>query len=214
MIKMNYTKVTLCLGTVLLLLICGCTQEEPSATPSDSPTKIELCSNEKYSTRYISMWTVSSKPSLVGLASSKQNIMLKEAFSMNGNKAFEEIKDLTCLEELSLGNSEVSDISKIDYFPNLMGLSLQSTKVVDLSPLKKLSKLEYLDIGKSKVLDISPLQGMESLRYVLLSDTSVSDISPLMGLKNLKQVQMENSKVSPEDCEALKLALPNTDIYC
>ncbi len=81
----------------------------------------------------------------------------------------------------------------------------------DLSPLAELMNLERLYIRNTQLSDLSPLAELQNLELLDLNGTLVSDLSPLAELKNLGSLDC-NTKVSEEQVEELRLALPNCDI--
>ena len=196
-------------------------QETPAALQEN---KQALCSNGKYS-------TVKSKGpggTLVKLDSQSVNVFISNGCNLN------EIKDLTCLQYLSLPFCKVKDISALSNLKNLQYLDLY-TDASDLSPLKNLTNLKSLSLG-GHISDISPIKNLKSLRRLSLNSpdisdisqlknltnlesldlrwTKVSDVSPLSTLKNLKTINIMDTNVSSDACNALKKKLSDCVIIC
>ena len=234
MIKMDYTKVTLCLGTVLLLLICGCTQEEPSKASQTSSSKKALCSTDEYQTYYSTAPSSITGGPTIAIQNNWRDI--KQNFQEDEGKTLNDIAELTCLEYLSLRTLQVSDISPLKPLKNLKVIDLGETKISDIEVLGGMEDLISVGLKKTEVSDLSDLSNLIKLRTLFADDTPVSEISPLNKLKNLEKLGLENtqvfdvsvlkglpkltyvnligSKVSPEDCEALKQALPQATVKC
>ena len=134
------------------------------------------------------------------------------------------------LEGLSLGDTEVSDLSPLAEVKSLESLRLRippqvsdlspwdrgrdryRAQVSDLSPLAELKSLRTLDLRMTYVRDLSPLAELKNLKTLDLGKTRVSDLSPLTELKNLKTLVLLGKQVSDEQVQELKQALPNLEI--
>lgn len=110
------------------------------------------------------------------------------------------IAPLTKLEFLGVtgdhqGNKlrDLEDFSALSGLTNLKRLDLYDTKISDLSMLSKMNKLEYLELFYCNYLE---------------------DFSGIYGLDNLGEIELGYTGISDEDCDALKAALPNTDMNC
>ncbi len=133
---------------------------------------------------------------------------LEAFYSMNGNsnlKDFSPLSGLTKMLDLSiLGNANISDanvgfvagmtsiemlwlsdapnltdISAVAAFTNLVRLNLNKTGVSDLSPVAALVKMDTMDLSGSKVSDVSPLKSLVNLKCLRLADCPITDYSPL-----------------------------------
>jgi hypothetical protein len=122
------------------------------------------------------------------------------------------LKELKNLEKLYLSYTKVVDLSPLSELKNLEQLFLGDTQVSDLSPLAELKKLEMLFLGNTQLTDLSPLVELYHLEELDLNNTQVSDLSPLAELKNLESLRLTGIKVSAEQVEELRLALPNCTI--
>ena len=113
------------------------------------------------------------------------------------------IRDLTGLQfainldELSLGDNQISDLSPIAGLINLRSLSFPRSNVSDLSPLAGLINLDniWFNAG-AKISDLSPLAGLINLRVIHAGGHSISDLSPLAGLTKLEHLYLPGSHIS------------------
>lgn len=97
----------------------------------------------------------------------------------------EVLKYCTKVRYLDLGHNDViTDISFVNYMPDLEVCILAMNKLGDISPLANCPKLEYLELFYSDGLtDLSPLSGLENLRHLNIGMCNyLKDISPLYGL--------------------------------
>ncbi len=91
---------------------------------------------------------------------------------------------LNRIEELTLRDLNISDISALSNLGNLRRLVLRGNPVEDLSPLSGLENLDYLDVQDCRVRDISPLGALKDrkLREVHLEGNFIQDFEPVMDI--------------------------------
>lgn len=94
-----------------------------------------------------------------------------------------------------LAESDLTDISFLATFPNLIELNLSLNKINDISPLKNLSKLESLTLWGNDIEDISVIESLKKLLHLDLSMNKIIDISPLRNLKFLKSLDLWNNQI-------------------
>lgn len=100
------------------------------------------------------------------------------------------------LRELSLSNTQISDLAPLQTLGNLRTLWLNKTGAADLSPLQSMAKLRALYLDNAQVSDVAPLQALADLRTLWLSNTQVSDVAPLQALANLGTLRLDDTQVS------------------
>lgn len=83
-----------------------------------------------------------------------------------------------------LNKNNISDVSYLSKLDNIEELSLTGNPIEDISGLKNL-KLNTLRINKTPIKDISPLRNMLSLKILTMGD-NVKNLEPLKGLVNLR----------------------------
>ncbi|RKU19258.1 hypothetical protein C6500_11200 [Candidatus Poribacteria bacterium] len=109
------------------------------------------------------------------------------------------LSGLTALKEVRLSGKSFSDLSPLAGLTNLEGVGFWKTSVSDLSPLAGLTKLRWLDFGHSQVSDLSPLTGLTGLKRLEIYDAKGGadlDLSPLAGLTNLVKLRVGSTIVS------------------
>lgn len=131
--------------------------------------------------------------------------------SMSGNslESLGRLKNLKKLDLIDCSLEDVSGLSALGDYQNLVELNLASNFVEDLSPLSNIISLKHLDLYYNCVSDISPLAGLVNLEYLNLgmnynyySYCSISDISALEQLVDLKDLNCEEAW-DLEDIEVL-----------
>jgi len=100
-------------------------------------------------------------------------------------KILEGIQCLYNLNDLSLRQNNISDISPLSNLTNLKGLGLEDNNISDISPLSNLTNLEWLNLWDNNISDISPLSNLTNLEYLYSGSNEISDISSLFNLTNL-----------------------------
>lgn len=70
-----------------------------------------------------------------------------------------------------------------------------------------------ISLDNTEVRDISPLTELYDLEWLAIYGTQVGDVSPLAELKNLEHLYLDSTRVSKEQVQILKQALPNCQIH-
>ena len=114
--------------------------------------------------------------------------------------------DMAKLTHLEAKNSNISDLTGLEFATNLTSLDLGPEKVAnewrnsnavkDLSPLAGLTQLTSLHLPNNSISDISAVAGLTNLTWLNLWGNSVSDISAVTGLTNLKDLYLGDNNIS------------------
>ena len=113
-----------------------------------------------------------------------------------------DIRDLTGLEfatgltSLNLSENIIPDLTPLSGLTNLSVLILSYNSISDLTPLSGLINLTTLILSYNTITDISPLSGLTNLSVLILSGNLFSDISPLSGLTNLTSLNLSYNSIS------------------
>ncbi|NTW06126.1 MAG: hypothetical protein HGA27_08430 [Peptococcaceae bacterium] len=105
------------------------------------------------------------------------------------------VEDMANLSYLSMVESDVSDLTGLEYAVNLGTLVISCTPLEDISALAGLANLVELDLSYNNIVDISDLGGLTNLQYLDLSHNAISDISALAGLVNLIELDFSHNQV-------------------
>ena len=95
---------------------------------------------------------------------------------------------------LEAPDSQIADLTGLEYATNLKYLILDRNNISNLTPLRALTKLEELKLGRNKVSDVTPLGGLTTLRILRLTSNSVTDATPLGNLVNLEWLRLKGNK--------------------
>lgn len=95
------------------------------------------------------------------------------------------LKNLTNLQQLALGWNDIPDVSALSNMTELTSLGLWNNSITDISSLKNLTKLQYLDVSHNQISDISAISGMGNLSELWVNDNQIQDLSPVTAFPNL-----------------------------
>ena len=138
---------------------------------------------------YKVVWTVRLGPS-IALRTDKDNFMpnhfgvgqLPDSYAYN----LRYCEEMVCLD---VGHMTLTDISFVEYMPNLKYLILAWTEVKYIEPIRSCKNLVFLELDNSTIRDISPLVDCTALEDLNLGRT-YCDVAPILGMTWLKNVYM------------------------
>lgn len=139
---------------------------------------------------------VDSIPKPAGLEGMPAEILAAIARSLNVPISEVTPASLREVDELSLRNTQVSDLGPLKDLPILRRLYLNNTQVSDLGPLKTLNTLGSLDLSSTQVSDLGPLKNLTALGLLSLDGSRVSDLGPLENLTGLVSLSLDGTEVS------------------
>ena len=144
-----------------------------------------------------------------------------EEYYMNNDDAYY-LKYCNELVALDLGHNYVSDLSFLEYMPNLKVLILVDNvkekdgetlrHLTDLSEVRYCTELRYLEIFANNVSDFSFMDNLTKLEDLNISYNSVSSIEHMTNLPNLKRLWMEHTYISYDGYCRLRQMYPNAQI--
>ena len=115
-------------------------------------------------------------------------------------------RDMEALTSLSARNSNISDLTGLEFATNLTFLHLGGSKIGDtwvnsnsitnISLLAGLTKLTKLYLYDNAITDISVLADLIHLTILHLSGNSITDISPLIGLTKLTELYLFDNAIT------------------
>ena len=101
------------------------------------------------------------------------------------------------LTRLSAPQSEITDLTGLEYATYMRVVSFPKNFIHDLSPLAGLSHLEILTLDSNPVADISPLTNLTNLKRLRLAGVGlISDITPLANLTQLTHLDLSGQAIS------------------
>ena len=104
----------------------------------------------------------------------------------------EHLKHLTYLEAW---NSNISNITGLEYAIFLQDFGTNGNQISDLTPLSGLIRLHTLTLRENQISDISPLANLTALHRLNLSINHIYDITPLENLTGLRWLDLEYNQI-------------------
>ena len=100
------------------------------------------------------------------------------------------------LTELEAYESNIRNLTGLEYAINLTYLNLAGNAITDISALTGLTNLTMLHLGVNKIADISAVTGLANLTWLTLSHNNISDISALAELTNLTTLDLSYTNIT------------------
>ena len=91
---------------------------------------------------------------------------------------------------VTLPNSGITDISRLNTFTELRYLILNDNAIRDISALTGLLYLKELDLSENMLTDIAPLAGHRELKQLNLSSNSITDVYALSSCAGLEKLDL------------------------
>ncbi len=123
--------------------------------------------------------------------------------------------EMASLYDLKAPNSNISDLTGLEFATGLLGLVLDNNSITDISPLSNLTTLLALTLTNNTITDISPLSNLTNLFILALNNNSISDLSPLVantGLGSGDQVQVRGNPLNATSINTHIPALQNRGV--
>jgi len=127
-----------------------------------------------------------------------QRIADLKKLTISDNLSVKSLEPLTVflqLQELTLRNTAVSDISPITSLPNLISLELSSNPISSLEKISDLYQLEQLNIENTSVDDPEPIFTLKNLRSLFIGGTQIKNLKGIENLQDLEILSINNTKI-------------------
>lgn len=158
---------------------------------------------------YKVIWTVRLGPS-IALRTDADNFMpnhfgvgqLPDSYAYN----LRYCEEMVCLD---VGHMTLTDISFVEYMPNLKYLILAWTEVKYIEPIRTCKNLVFLELDNSTIRDLSPLVDCTALEDLNLGNT-FCDVTPILEMTWLKNVYFILG--SPASAYKVSQAIPTAHV--
>lgn len=128
------------------------------------------------------------------------------------NSNAESLKYLVDLVCVDFGHMGMTDLSFLEYTPNIEYLIVADSRVQDITPIGHLKKLKYLEIFLNQISDISALAGCTELRDLNMCYNLVRDFTPLQELEHLENIWVKGNYMTRDTRQMLEEAFPDAKI--
>ena len=105
------------------------------------------------------------------------------------------------------------DFALLCTLPQLENLSVSDNDISDLSPVVALKNLTSLQISNNAVSDLTALSSLSGLKTLYLDGNPIRDLTPLYRLSELKTLSMKNIELAPRTLSDLREALPGCSVF-
>jgi len=116
--------------------------------------------------------------------------------------------EMASLTRLYATESEISNLTGLEYATGLTVLSLGSNSITDLSALSKLTNLTLLGLRNNNISDVSALSNLINLRVLSLRNNNISDLSPLVANTGLGSGDGVDVRENPLSATSITMHIP------
>ena len=109
-----------------------------------------------------------------------------------------------------LGNSDLAALCRLT---ELQNLSISNNAITDITPVSALTGLSTLQLSDNRVANLSPLSSLTNLKTLYLDGNPIRDLTPLYQLSGLRTLSMKGITFTGDELDALKEALPNCNVF-
>ena len=121
---------------------------------------------------------------------------VRSALGIASNANFSK-DDLSTLTSLHVAQSQVADLTGLEYATNLTSLVAWGNQISSLTPLTNLTKLTEIRIGDNQhIQNLTPLAGLTKLTKLGLQGNNISNVTPLAGLVNLTWLRLVRNPIT------------------
>lgn len=114
------------------------------------------------------------------------------------------------LDSMNLGNGVIDELKQLYSLDNL---SLSDNNISDISGISSLGGLTTLNLSNNNISDISSLADLTGLRTLYLDNNPISDIRVLPLLANLSTLSIKGLPLTDKQINELGALLPNCAIH-
>lgn len=119
------------------------------------------------------------------------------------------------LVALDLGHHYITDLSWLEYVPNLHVLILACCELTDITPIGSLTELRYLELfANENIESYAPLSGLTHLHHLNISYNHAQDFEAFYSLTGLERLWMNRCHPSSAALAELRAQLPDCTVTC
>jgi len=119
--------------------------------------------------------------------------------------------ELEAITALGASDSDISDLTGLEYCTNLTKLYLMRNRITDLSPLSDLTSLTGLWLRENQISDVTPLENLSNLTVLGLRNNQISDIGPLVDNVGLDEMDVVDIHGNPLNETSINTYVPELE---
>ena len=127
------------------------------------------------------------------------------------NSSFPDLDNNTNLKELSIVDTNSSDMSLLNLPSNLEKLTLAYNKINKIEGIDGLEKLKEVNLRGNNIEKVEGLDGLESIEYLKLDKNKITKVEGLKNLSGVKGISFENNPIETLDFSEIE-HLKNTKV--
>ena len=104
--------------------------------------------------------------------------------------------DLSTLTTFRAVQSQISNLTGLEYATNLTSLVALRNQISSLTPLENLTSLTEIRMARNQISDVTPLDHLTSLTKLGLQHNNISNVTPLAGLVNLTWLRLAGNSIT------------------
>ena len=120
---------------------------------------------------------------------------VRSALGLAANDNFSQ-DDLATLTGLRATQSQIVDLTGLEYATGLTTLVAGQNDITSLMPIKNLTTLTEIRIGHNDISDVIPLAGLTALTKLGLQRNNITDVDPLKNLVNLVWLRLAGNSIT------------------
>lgn len=122
-----------------------------------------------------------------------------------------ELKYCRDMIALDMGHMALTDISFLEYMPNLQYLILADNPIEDFSPLQYVPNLVFLEIFMTSFDQAEVLTQLKNLKALNIGYSQIKNWEPLMEMTWLERLWLPGTRLESTSYWQIKAALPDTE---
>ncbi len=105
-------------------------------------------------------------------------------------------KSIGTIENLSLSDNQLTDLSVLTGMTSLKAASLNNNKITDLSFASMCQNLQRLGVNSNEITSLEPLYGLQNLRYLHAANNKLSGTLKLEEMPELSDVLVQHNSIN------------------
>ena len=104
--------------------------------------------------------------------------------------------EMASLIRLEAPNSDISDLTGLEFATRLTSLNLSNNLIADVAALSNMTRLTSLNLSNNLIADVSALSGMTRLTHLFLYNNLIADVAALSNMTRLTSLNLSNNLIA------------------
>ena len=120
---------------------------------------------------------------------------IAETLGKPGNAALTR-SDMARLKRLEKHETNISNLTGLEFATNLGEIRINHGLISDLSPLSGLQHLHVIELRDHVINDLSPLSGLSNVGWLIVNGNLISDLTPIAGLTGMIALEVSHNVIT------------------